>query len=94
MKELTLTCIVRKELRGGYSAICPELDVASRGDSIEEAKTNLREAIEGHVQTAAQEGMIDTILEQLGISKSDAASHDHLETMTFASSLTVHLPAA
>ena len=29
----------------GYVALCPELDVASRGDSAEEAKRNLTEAL-------------------------------------------------
>ena len=31
---------------GGYVALCPELDVASQGDSVEDASANLREAVE------------------------------------------------
>jgi predicted RNase H-like HicB family nuclease len=30
----------------GYVALCPELDIASQGDTIEEARKNLAEAIE------------------------------------------------
>ena len=30
----------------GFVALCPEVDVASQGDSVEEAKANLREAVE------------------------------------------------
>ena len=36
----------------GYSALCPELDVASQGDSIDEASANLREAMELFIETA------------------------------------------
>jgi predicted RNase H-like HicB family nuclease len=35
-----------------YVALCPELDIASQGASIEEAKANLREAIELCMETA------------------------------------------
>jgi predicted RNase H-like HicB family nuclease len=40
-----LTAIINRE-GGGYVALCPELDIASQGDSIEEARDNLREALE------------------------------------------------
>ena len=36
----------------GYVALCPELDVASQGDSVEEASVNLREAVELFIETA------------------------------------------
>jgi predicted RNase H-like HicB family nuclease len=37
---------------GGYVALCPELDVASQGESVEEASANLREAVELFLDTA------------------------------------------
>lgn len=40
-----LTAIIQSE-PGGFSSLCPELDIASQGDSIEEARDNLREALE------------------------------------------------
>lgn len=40
-----LTAIIEKE-GTGYVSLCPELDIASQGDTIEEAKANLKEAIE------------------------------------------------
>ncbi len=40
-----LTAIINRE-SGAYVALCPELDIASQGDSIEEARDNLREAVE------------------------------------------------
>jgi predicted RNase H-like HicB family nuclease len=40
-----LTAIIRRE-RAGYVALCPELDIASQGASVEEATANLAEAVE------------------------------------------------
>ena len=93
MKELILTCIIKKETVGGYSALCPELDVASRGDTIEEAGKNLREAVVGHLQAAKEEGILDETLELLGLTKEDISRGDHIAPVSFSSALTVPLPA-
>ncbi len=94
MKELILTCIINKERRGGYSALCPELDVASRGDSIEEARENLEEAVRGHLLTAKQEGLFSEILERLGLREEDLAKGQHpISVSSFSSAMTVPLPA-
>ena len=37
---------------GGWVALCPELDVASQGDSVEEAEASLREAVEIFLECA------------------------------------------
>ena len=39
------TAIIEKE-NDGFVALCPELDIASQGNTVEEAKANLQEAIE------------------------------------------------
>ncbi|MBE9142042.1 type II toxin-antitoxin system HicB family antitoxin [Planktothrix mougeotii] len=39
------TAIIERE-DDGYVALCPELDIASQGNSIEEARNNLIEALE------------------------------------------------
>jgi len=39
-----LTAIIERE-GDGYVALCPEYDVASQGDTIEEARANLVEAL-------------------------------------------------
>jgi predicted RNase H-like HicB family nuclease len=40
-----LTAIIQS--RGtGFVSLCPELDIASQGNTIEEARNNLREALE------------------------------------------------
>ena len=40
-----LTAIISRE-GDGFVALCPELDIASEGESIEAARDNLREAVE------------------------------------------------
>jgi predicted RNase H-like HicB family nuclease len=44
--------ITREE--DGYVSICPELDIASQGDTREEAKANLQEAVEGFLEAASE----------------------------------------
>jgi predicted RNase H-like HicB family nuclease len=39
------TAIIERE-ENGYVSLCPELDIASQGDTVEEARNNLVEAIE------------------------------------------------
>jgi Uncharacterized conserved protein len=46
-----VTAMIYRE-DGGYVALCPELDVASQGDSVEEASANLREAVELFLEIA------------------------------------------
>jgi predicted RNase H-like HicB family nuclease len=46
------TAIIERE-RDGYVALCPELDIASQGTSVEEARANLREAVELFFETAS-----------------------------------------
>lgn len=47
-----LTAIIERE-DDGFVALCPELDIASQGASIEEAKANLVEALTLFFETAA-----------------------------------------
>jgi predicted RNase H-like HicB family nuclease len=49
MKQFT--AIIERE-SDGFVALCPELDVASLGDSVEEAGDNLKEAVELFLETA------------------------------------------
>ena len=47
----SLTAIVEREGEG-YVALCPELDVASQGDTVAEARDNLAEALVLFFETA------------------------------------------
>ncbi|HEX9666221.1 MAG TPA: type II toxin-antitoxin system HicB family antitoxin [Thermodesulfobacteriota bacterium] len=52
MKHLQhFTAIIERE-GDGYVALCPELDIASEGDTVEGARSNLVEAIELFLETA------------------------------------------
>ena len=51
MQLQRFTAVIERE-GDGYVSLCPELDIASQGDSVEEAKSNLTEAIELFLETA------------------------------------------
>lgn len=48
-----LTAIIERE-GDGFVAISPEVDVASQGDTIEQARANLQEALELFFETASE----------------------------------------
>lgn len=47
-----LTAIIERE-DDGYVALCPQLDIASQGDSVAEARANLQEALEAFFESAS-----------------------------------------
>jgi predicted RNase H-like HicB family nuclease len=47
----TLTVTIWRE-DDGYVSLCPELDIASQGDTVEEARSNLQEAVDLFFETA------------------------------------------
>lgn len=49
-----LTAFIERE-DGGYVALCPELDIASQGDTVEAARDNLKEALELFFEVAPSE---------------------------------------
>jgi predicted RNase H-like HicB family nuclease len=51
-KAHNLTAIIERE-GDGYVALCPELDIASQGNTIEDARDNLQEALELFFETAS-----------------------------------------
>lgn len=51
-KTRKLTCIIEGEA-GGYTSLCAELDIASQGDTIEQARQNLIEALELFFEAAS-----------------------------------------
>lgn len=53
MKQIKqFTAIIEKE-GDLYVSLCPELDIASQGATVEEAKANLTEALELFFETAS-----------------------------------------
>jgi predicted RNase H-like HicB family nuclease len=51
-KVLKLTAVIERE-GDGYVATCPEVDVVSQGDTVEQARMNLLEAVEGFFEAAS-----------------------------------------
>ena len=68
--KLLLNVIVKQEDKG-YSVICPELNVASQGETFEEAIANIKEAVELYIESAEELGTLDEVLEQMGLTKED-----------------------
>jgi predicted RNase H-like HicB family nuclease len=53
-----VTAVIERE-GDGYVALCPELDVASQGDTIEQARANLAEALSLFFETASSTEITD-----------------------------------
>lgn len=87
MKELVLNVVVRKYGKR-YSAWCPELNVASDGDSIEESKQNLKEAAQGLIETMIEGGDLDLLLEKIGLSKKEFKK-DRIVSQVFSGTIEV-----
>jgi predicted RNase H-like HicB family nuclease len=66
--EKQLTAIIERE-RGGYVALCPELDIASQGVAIEQARDNLREALELFFQSASPEKIAQRFHEEVFVTQ-------------------------
>jgi predicted RNase H-like HicB family nuclease len=49
-----LTAIIERE-GDGYVSLCPELDIASQGETVQEARDNLKEAVELFFECAPAE---------------------------------------
>ena len=56
-----------------YTSYCPELDVASCGQTVDEARKNLREALEIFIEKISKLGTLEELLEEAGY---DLSSQD------------------
>lgn len=71
-KQHAFTAIIEHE-GDGYSALCPELDIASQGDSVEEARKNLIEAIELFFETASKAERQERLHDEVFITRLEVA---------------------
>ncbi len=67
-----LTAIIERE-GDGYVALCPELDIASQGDSIEAARENLREALELFFECASPEEVNERLHDEVYVTQLEVA---------------------
>ncbi len=64
--------IIEREA-GGYIYLCPEFDIASQGDTIEEARLDLREALELFFETASPKEIQTRMHEEVYVTRVEVA---------------------
>ena len=69
---MKLTAIIERE-GDGYVSFCPELDIASQGGRVEEARDNLREALELFFETASPEEVEQRLRGEIFITQVEVA---------------------
>jgi predicted RNase H-like HicB family nuclease len=67
-----MTALIERE-GDGYVSLCPELDIASQGSSIEEARDNLREALELFFETASPEELLTRLHDEVYVTRLEIA---------------------
>ncbi len=67
-----LTAIIERE-EDAFVSLCPELDIASQGGTIEEARDNLREALELFFETASAEEIKQRFHEEIYVTRVEVA---------------------
>ena len=76
MMTRQLTAIIERE-GDGYVALCPELDVASQGTTVAQARENLKEALELFFETASSTEIQHRLREEVYVTKVEIASYDN-----------------
>ena len=65
---MKLTAIIERE-GAEYVSLCPELDIASQGKNVEEARENLKEALDLFFETASPEEIKQRLHEEIFITQ-------------------------
>lgn len=71
MTRHTYTAILEKE-GDGYVALCPEIDIASQGATVEETTANLREAVELFLECADPEEVARRVHSEIFVTRFEA----------------------
>jgi predicted RNase H-like HicB family nuclease len=66
------TAIIEREA-DSYVALCPEIDIASQGKTVEEARLNLKEAIELFFETASPQEVQHRLQNEVFITRLEVA---------------------
>jgi predicted RNase H-like HicB family nuclease len=69
---MRLTAIIERE-GNGYVSLCPELDIASQGDTIEQARDNLQEALELFFECVSAEEVKSRLRSELYVTQVEVA---------------------
>ena len=67
-----LTCIIERE-DNGYVSLCPQIDIASQGESVEEARKNLVEAIKLFFEMASPQEVLARVYSEIYVTQIEVA---------------------
>jgi len=67
-----------------YVSYCPELDIASCGESVDQAKRNLKEVILINLDEARKLGTLDSLLKDAGFEEMQDVLHLRKELVGFS----------
>ncbi|HHC24840.1 MAG TPA: type II toxin-antitoxin system HicB family antitoxin [Desulfobacterales bacterium] len=67
-ESFRVTAIIERE-GDGYVSLCPELDIASQGESVQSARQNLTEALELFFEVASPEEVRRRLHEEIYITQ-------------------------
>lgn len=66
------TALIERE-GDGYVALCPELEIASQGDTVEEARQNLTEALELFFESASPSEIRERLHSEVYVTRLEVA---------------------
>ena len=67
-----LTAIIERE-GDGYVALCPEVDIASQGETVAEARDNLVEALELFFEVASEAEIVERMHSEVYVTRVEVA---------------------
>ncbi|MCL5986536.1 MAG: type II toxin-antitoxin system HicB family antitoxin [Actinobacteria bacterium] len=67
------TAIIERE-ENQYVALCPELDIASQGETVEQARANLIEALELFFETASPQEIKERLHNEVFITRLEVST--------------------
>jgi len=68
---MTFTAIIKRE-GDRYVSLCPKLDIASQGDTVEQARDNLDESLELVFETASSEEIAQRLRAEILVTQVEA----------------------
>ncbi|KAF0153390.1 MAG: hypothetical protein FD143_205 [Ignavibacteria bacterium] len=72
MRTIQFTALIERE-GNQYVALCPELDIASQGGTVEQARKNLHEALELFFETASKKEIKQRLHNEVFITRLEVA---------------------
>ena len=66
------TAVIERE-GDGYVALCPQLDIASQGETVAEARANLKEALELFLESASKAELSQRLRDEVYVTQLEIA---------------------